>query len=220
MPGSSRTAASSVGGWSDHPTEKQDYEDTLAGEDVGALGFKSYDRPLIDFGSDGEEETEERKEAEMNAGAEAEAGAGAGAGARQLSPSEKLQMLLQQMHGEVDGAVVITPSEPPSENSRYEDLTTSPTMHVDSLRSKWRNRRAHSSEERESSPASSPGLSPRHLEQDSPPTPPPRIMNPYLNGTRRTSAEARSATPPTARVPSRATVLHASKLLLLPASRC
>ena len=163
MPSSSRTSV-----WSDEGTEIAHEKDN-----VTVVEEKNRDEgPLIDFGEDDEDKV----------GDVGEYG--------EVTPGDKLRMLLSQMDAEIRQS---TPSIP--------RIVTPPAIEKEKLhwslkegmggegRYGWRDGRRRAFEnvgERSRSP--SPPASPER-EEESPPTPPPRINRAYIHPTRKTSAE-------------------------------
>lgn len=163
MPKSSSSRTS----WSDVETEiptsnsKYNLDSRLGG----------YEAPLIDFGDDDEKEETP----------------GMGMG-MEMNPGDKLRMLLRQMEAEVRETV---PAPPPPRG-------ISPIKRETEGKAGWRDRRLNGSSRTSGSPdpekprrdsSPSPERARMSEEEESPPTPPMRITNPYLYGPRRVSGE-------------------------------
>ncbi|KAK4684929.1 hypothetical protein P7C73_g5231, partial [Tremellales sp. Uapishka_1] len=189
------STATSVSLWSEHGTEVQDDHDQIT---VVGRGTP----PLIDFGSDGERERAkiQREKEEKETGP---------------TPTERLKLLLRQMEAEVRA----TSSQPVDVHVQVE-RSRMPSPRRSVIGPSWRDDRRREiarsgdvASAMQRSPSNTPGKVPVEDEEEegSPPTPPMRITNTYLRGSRRVSEEQKgTTTPPIPRIPSRAAVLYAS----------
>lgn len=153
------------------------------------------------------------------------------------TPGEKLRALLRQMNSDVSDMAPARASSPPRLAASPELRPSGSSSEGRAARvSAWRTQRTGSSydrtdeersgegEEEDEGPVAGPSYtsSPerrpdqqnddgrrRSIESDSPPTPPPRVMNPYLHTARKISLEK----PKEERIPTRVAVLHASESL-------
>lgn len=234
--GAATATVASEGGWRDE-APLIDLDDEADGE-TGMTSFETRQEQDHDLAE--------------NAGLQ-QVGVGAGLGA-EPTPGEKLRMLLRQMEAEVRSTGE-TPVERPVSalvESEYMSVAESSSSSSNRAKSHWREGRRIGAlpKERDFSPPGSPprrAITPdrsafgaREMEvpiahgsdeddEDSPPTPPLRITNPYLYSSRRVSEgelltkEERWAkltvgretpTPPAQRLSSRAAVLHSSEYLM------
>jgi hypothetical protein len=165
-----------------------DGEDTNKGDgdemtEVGTVNMDKIrdERPLIDFGDD-------QQPSNLRADREEQVGP---------TPGDKLRMLLRQMEAEVRSTTTATPmptrrlsfqdQQDPEESLEEEEQVQAPKSH-------WREGRRIGAlpKERSYSPIASPERRRSDQEEevdDSPPTPPLRITNPYLYNNRRVSDE-------------------------------
>jgi len=146
-------------------------------EGVTVVGREDGERPLIDFGSD------------FGSAPTGTGSTGHGSDEVQMTPGDKLRMLLKQMEAEARVTVpVVVPARSVSpEEGGWE-----------APRSAWRHRRT--AERSSRSPPRSVDPSPErplaHSEdEESPPTPPPRLTNPYLHTSRVVSDEREPTAP-------------------------
>ena len=169
-----------------------DGEDTNKGDgdemtEVGTVNMDKIDktrdeRPLIDFGDD-------HQPSDLRVDREEEVGP---------TPGDKLRMLLRQMEAEVRSTTTATPM--PTRRLSFQDQQAPEVSfeeqekEVPVPKSHWREGRRIGAlpKERSYSPVASPERRRSDQEEevdDSPPTPPLRITNPYLYNNRRASDE-------------------------------
>lgn len=191
----STSTSRSIFSETDNETEGRKYQET----DMGTV--VDHDRPLIDLDDDPTSKTLAPRplpQVMSNTGHEATP-----------TPGEKLRLLLRQMEAEVRDT---TPAPPPPSTGIHQERRSSassddhaPMGLSTQSKSNWREGRRIGAlpKERRYTPPSSPErqhqVRPRHSEDeqeeeqeildDSPPTPPLRITNPYLYASRKVSDE-------------------------------
>lgn len=214
MPPASTSTSRSIFSDGEEETRTQKYREVEGDEltEVGTVVDKVRERddqPLIDFG-DGYQQDDSF--AQTYGGNDREGGTQAQASGPTPTPGDKLRLLLRQMEAEVRNTTPAPPPPAPTFTRRRQsssasesgaDPTPAPT------RSHWREGRRIGALPKERSyspePSRSPPRSPLPVQEeeemevldDSPPTPPLRITNPYLYNTRRVSdeRELRSSAP-------------------------
>lgn len=233
-PGTARTSVWSSGGGSDDGktampdllgTDGED-SDVRRGQGVGRspVVHRQTGRvgKLIDLGSESEREAPRQQVSSTNSNGEP-------------TPGEKLRALLRQMNSDVSDMAPARAPSPPRLAASPELRPSGSSSEGRAARvSAWRTQRTgefgsaydRTDEERDDegedneepiagpSYTSSPerpiqradGGRRRSIQSDSPPTPPPRVMNPYLHTGRKISLEKKEE-----RIPTRVAVLHASE---------
>jgi hypothetical protein len=181
MPRASTSTSRST--FSDGENTNKGYGDGDEMTEVGTVNMDKRDeRPLIDFGDD-------HQSSDLRADREEEVGP---------TPGDKLRMLLRQMEAEVRSTTTATPM--PTRRLSFQDQQDpeesfeEQEKEVPVPKSHWREGRRIGAlpKERSYSPIASPerrGSDQEEEKDDSPPTPPLRITNPYLYNNRRVSDE-------------------------------
>lgn len=193
----STSTSQSISSETDNETEGRKYEQTETGTDTEMGTVVDHDRPLIDL----EDDPTSKSLAHRPVSRTADIGT-------TPTPGEKLRLLLRQMEAEVRDT---TPAPPQTSTNSYQQRRSSQSsddhvpMSSAHSRSNWREGRRIGAlpKERRYTPPSSPERQyrdpPRQVQDedeekqeildDSPPTPPLRITNPYLYASRKVSDE-------------------------------
>jgi hypothetical protein len=185
MPRASTSTSRSI--FSDGEDTNKGYGDGDEMTEVGTVNMDKIrerdEQPLIDFG-DGHQPSDLKTDREEEIGP---------------TPGDKLRMLLRQMEAEVRSTTQ-APTPIPTRRLSFQDQDPEETFERDepevvpALKSHWREGRRIGAlpKERSYSPVASPERRRSDQEEevdDSPPTPPLRITNPYLYNNRRVSDE-------------------------------